>query len=61
MTRLTLDLPTDVSIALRRLAAEFGCDLERAALLALHDALVEGGWLEPEHELDEDTETKGSA
>ena len=59
--KLTLTLPTDVSAALRRVAHEISVEPDQAAVQVLRDALIAGGWLELEHELDEDTEVKGSA
>jgi hypothetical protein len=62
MPRLVLDpLPTDVSLALRRLAAAERITFEEAAVVVLRDWLTGNGWLEVEHQLDEDTETTGSA
>lgn len=58
---MTLPLPSDIRLALRRFATEQGCTLEEAAELALRDWLIGHGYLEPEHELDEDTETVGEA
>lgn len=52
--RLTLDLPTDVSIALRRFEAGTDAEtLEDAAVLALRDYLIETGDLEPDSSLEE--------
>lgn len=59
--KLALDLPTDVSLALRRLAKDLGVDPEQAAIHALRDALIASGYLEAEYEIDEDTETEGNA
>lgn len=58
--RLTLDLPTDVSIALRRFATEQAAPEDQAAIAALRDWLVAQGYLEEEHDL-EDMEPEGSA
>lgn len=55
--KIALNLSTDESIALRRLANDLGCSHEDAAKTALRDWLIAGGYLELEHELDEDTET----
>lgn len=45
--RITLDLPTDVSIALRRFHAGTGAEkLEEAAVLALREYLISNGDLE---------------
>lgn len=59
MARLTLDLPTDVSLALCRLAYEVGAEREDAAIKLLREALIAGGWLEVV-EMDEATEVAGS-
>lgn len=59
--RLTLDLATDESLALRRFATDQGLKLPHATQLALREWLIGAGYLEPEHELDEDTETAGEA
>lgn len=59
-TQLDLTLSTDEAIALRRLAVELGAELPDAAKTALRDWLIGNGYLEVE-EMDEDTETKGSA
>ena len=61
MARVTLDLPADVSIALRRAAKEMDVRREDAAVVLLREALTGLGHLEPLHQLDEDTETSGSA
>lgn len=58
--RITIDLPTAVSLALRRFAMEHDRSHEDAAAMALRDWLVGNGYLE-QHELDEDTETMGEA
>lgn len=58
---LSVDLSTEERLALRRLAAEHGLSLEQAAALALREWLIQNGYLELEHELDEATETAGSA
>lgn len=57
VVELTLDLSSDESIALRRLADELGCSTDDAAKTAPRDWLIASGHLELEHELDEDTET----
>lgn len=59
--KITLDLATDESLALRQFANEVGGDLDIAAHLALRDWLIGQGLLELPHELDEDTETQGEA
>jgi hypothetical protein len=61
MPKLTLDLHADISIALRRFAAEDGQSREYAAVAALRDWLIANGYLELEHDLAEDTETIGRA
>lgn len=58
---MRLTLSTDKRIALRRYANEAGVGLEIAAQAALRDWLIGQGYLEPLHELDEDTETVGEA
>lgn len=60
MARLILDLPTDLALALRRAANEADASREATAFALLRDALIAAGHLEPVHELDEDTETKGA-
>lgn len=59
--RITLDLATDESIALRRFANETGKELDVSAHIGLREYLISAGFLEPPHELDEDTETAGEA
>lgn len=59
--KITLDLATDESIALRRFANEQGVKLPDAAEAALRDWLIGHGYLDLPHELDEDTETAGEA
>lgn len=59
--KITLTLSADERIALRRFANDIGADLETAAHTGLRDWLTLIGELEPEYELDEDTETEGSA
>lgn len=59
--KITLDLATDESLALRQFANEIGGDLDIAAHIALRDWLIGHGYLELPHELDEDTETQGEA
>lgn len=59
--KITLDLATDESIALRRFANEQGVKLSGAAKVALRDWLIGHGYLELADELDEDTETVGEA
>lgn len=58
--KLILDLPTETSIGLRRLANKHDLDLETAAANALREFLVIGGWLEV-IELDEETTPEGNA
>lgn len=60
--RLILDLPTDLSIALRRFAN--GTDTftnEEAAVLALREYLIGTGDLELAPEMEDDGEVAGSA
>lgn len=59
--KLTLDLSTDESIALRRFANRVGCSTEEAVRAAVRDWLIGSGYLELRYELDEDTETVGEA
>ena len=59
--KIEINLPTDVSVALRRMAAEDRLSHEEAATVALRDWLIAHGYLDLEHELDEDTEVAGSA
>lgn len=59
--KITLDLATDESIALRRFANETGEKLDAAAHIGLREFLIGAGYLELPHELDEDTETAGEA
>lgn len=60
--KISLDLSTDESIALRRFMAEFDFATPQDAVsAALRDWLIGQGYLELLHELDEDTETLGEA
>lgn len=59
--KILLEISADEAVALRRLANELGCSNEDAAKTALRDWLIASGYLELEHELDEDTETAGEA
>jgi len=59
--KISLDLPTDTSIGLRRLANEQDIDLEAAATIALREFLIMGGWIEVEPEIDEGMPTAVSA
>lgn len=52
-------LPADVSIALGHFATVQKVDIPTALEIALRDWLIGAVYLEPEHELDEDTETAG--
>lgn len=61
MKMIPVPLDTDARLALRRLASEHGLSLEQAASTALREWLIQYGYLELEHELDEDSETVGSA
>lgn len=58
--KLNLDLPTDTSVGLRRLANEQNIDLETAAAIALREFLFLGGWLEV-LDIDEETPPEGNA
>lgn len=52
--RITLDLPTDISIALRRFHAGTDAEtVEEAAVLALREYLISSGDLEMEPALEE--------
>lgn len=59
--KITVDLATDESLALRRFANETGEELDAAAQLAIREFLIAVGMLEPTHDLDEDTETMREA
>lgn len=59
--KCAVPLSTDARIALRRLAAEHGLSLEQATATVLREYLVQNGYLEMEHDLDEASETVGSA
>lgn len=61
MKTLPITLSTDERLALRRFATERGLSLEQAMTLALREWLTGNGYLEMAHELDEDSETVGSA
>lgn len=61
MKTLPITLATDESIALRRFASERGMSLEQATTFALREWLIDNGYMEMAHELDEDSETVGSA
>ncbi|PSJ56673.1 hypothetical protein C7I85_24280 [Mesorhizobium soli] len=54
-------LAADERQALRRLASVCRVDLEEAAAAVMRECLIATGYLEPEHGLDADTETAGSA
>lgn len=58
--KLTLDLSTETSVGLRRLANEQDLDLETAAAIALREFLMLGGWIEVPL-IDEETPTEGNA
>ncbi len=58
--RIELDLATDESIALRRLATEIGTDLPAAAQRALRDWLIGNGYLELPQP-DDDSSPEGGA
>lgn len=58
--RLALELPTDVAIALRRMATQDRLSNEDAALMALRDWLTGNGYLEWQ-EFDEVSDTVGTA
>lgn len=53
MPKLTVDLPTDVSIALRRASNDLGAAREDTAVIVLRDALTALGLLEKAHALDD--------
>lgn len=56
-----LEIAADEAIALRRFAKEYQIDPDQAARFVLREYLIASGYLELEHELDEDTETVGDA
>jgi hypothetical protein len=58
---LVLDLPRDVSIALRRFANLHQVELEESVVLALREYLIGTGDLELVAMLEADSETDGSA
>ena len=58
--KLTIDLDTASSIALRRLANELRCSEEEAAVRALREALIGTGLLELGPAIEEDSETSGN-
>lgn len=58
--KLILDLPTDVSIALRRLSAGDRLAIEEAAVMALRDWMISHGYLELESSIPEEIEVAGS-
>lgn len=59
--RIALDLSSDERLALHRFANETGGDLNAAAHVAIREFLISAGFLEPERELDYDTEMEGTA
>lgn len=59
--KILLEIAADEAMALRRFANEYRIDPDQAARFVLREYLVAGGYLELEHELDEDTETVGEA
>ncbi|UPT53394.1 hypothetical protein [Synechococcus phage Ssp-JY39] len=59
--KIIVALSTDERLALRRFASETGEDMNAAAGVALREFLISAGFLEPERELDYDTETEGTA
>ena len=60
--RITIDLTTDESLALRRFMAEYDRATPEDALAALmRDWLIGHGYLELQYEMEEDTETAGEA
>jgi predicted AlkP superfamily phosphohydrolase/phosphomutase len=61
MKPVPVQLETAERLALRRVAAEHGLSLEQAATTVLREWLVENGYLELAHDLDEETATVGSA
>ena len=61
MKTLPITLATDERLALRRFASERGISLEQAMTLALREWLTGNGYLEMVYDLDEDSETAGSA
>lgn len=59
--KITIELSTEERLALRHFARQADIELGVAAHMALRDWLIASGYLELEHELDEDTETVGEA
>jgi len=60
-TLLRLAAPTETRRALRRFATENDMSIEEAAVAVIRGYLIGHGYLEPEREPDEDTETEGNA
>ncbi len=59
--RVILNLPTEVAIALKKVAQEEGVGVEIAASVAEVEWLVAQGYLEIPDVIDENTPTEGSA
>jgi hypothetical protein len=61
MKAMPLTLSTAVRLALRRFAADHDLSIEEAAAVVTREYLIGAGYLEPDPEMDEGTETAGSA
>lgn len=59
--KIMLEIRADEALALRRFTNEYRIDPDQAARFILREYLIAGGYLELEHELDEETETVGEA
>lgn len=60
--RLTIDLSTDESIALRRFAnLHYDLTVEEVAARAIREYLIGTGDLDPKPQIDEDSQTAGEA
>lgn len=58
---LVLDLPRDVSIALRRFGFEMDMEYKEAAIAILRNALIATGHMEIIDGIEEDSDTDGNA
>jgi hypothetical protein len=61
MAASLVTLPVATRLALRQFAAEHGLSIEEAAAVVTREYLIGAGYLEPDPEMDEGTEAKGSA
>ncbi|HEV7253843.1 MAG TPA: hypothetical protein VGN97_12225 [Mesorhizobium sp.] len=59
--RLTLPLPADVAVALRRYAELEGIEIELAGVIAMREWLIHVGYLVEEPEMEEDAPTERTA